>query len=179
MFSFFFFLNDFGILIFMRLLSPTSKTNQASRQAAISIGSQKCNYIYCDVTNVEQVKGMVEWTVQNHGQLDIMFSNVGIICYNKGTTSNFNQNILDLDLAPFDHLFTVNARDMAACVKLKVCSIVKKHVRGSIIYTVSVCASCGGEHDVDYFMSKHAVLRLVRSTSKQLEVHGICNFPKI
>lgn len=62
---------------------------------------------------------------------------------------------------------------MVACVKHAARSMVEKRVRGSIICTASVCASCGGEHDVDYFMSKHAVLGLVRSASKQLGVHGI------
>ncbi|MBA0799735.1 hypothetical protein Gohar_010231 [Gossypium harknessii] len=147
--------------------------DELGQQVAASIGSQKCSYIHCDVTDEEQVKGIVEWTVQNHGQLDIMFSNAGIFRSNKGTTSNSNQNILDLDLAPFDHLFAVNARGMAACVKHSARSMVEKRVRGSIICTASVCASCGGEHNVDYFMSKHAVLGLVRSASKQLGVHGI------
>ncbi|MBA0766908.1 hypothetical protein Gotri_015901, partial [Gossypium trilobum] len=90
--------------------------DELGQQVAASIGSQKCSYIHCDVTDEEQVKGIVEWTVQNHGQLDIMFSNAGIVRSNKGTTSNSNQNILDLDLVPFDHLFAVNARGMAACL---------------------------------------------------------------
>ena len=44
-----------------------------------SIGAHRCSYIHCDVTDEEQVKGMVEWTVNAYGQLDIMFSNAGIL----------------------------------------------------------------------------------------------------
>ena len=128
--------------------------------------------ISIDVTDEEQVKAMVEWTVQNYGQLDIMFSNAGIVRSKRGN-SNSNQTVLDLDLAAFDYLFAVNVRGMAACVKHAGLAMVEQSVRGSIICTASVCASSGGDHDTDYFMSKHAVLGLVRSASKQLGVHGI------
>ncbi|KAK8586983.1 hypothetical protein V6N13_085994 [Hibiscus sabdariffa] len=146
--------------------------DELGQQVAASIGSQNCSYIHCDVTDEEQVKSMVEWTVQNYGRLDIMFSNAGIIRSKKSTT-NSNQNILDLDLTAFDHLFAVNVRGMAACVKHAARAMVEQHVRGSIICTASTCASTGGDTDVDYFMSKHAVLGLVRSASKQLGAHGI------
>ncbi|KAE8717428.1 hypothetical protein F3Y22_tig00110045pilonHSYRG00038 [Hibiscus syriacus] len=53
--------------------------DELGQQVAASIGSQKCRYIHCDVTNEEQVKATVEWAVQNYGQFDIMFSNAGII----------------------------------------------------------------------------------------------------
>ncbi|XVE54858.1 hypothetical protein DITRI_Ditri03aG0116500 [Diplodiscus trichospermus] len=146
--------------------------DELGQQVAASIGSHKCSYIHCEVADEEQVKAMVEWTVQNYGQLDIMFSNAGIIRCTKAT-SNSNQNILDLDLAAFDHLFAVNVRGMAACVKHAARAMTEQRVRGSIICTASVCASFGGNEDTDYFMSKHAVLGLVRSASKQLGVHGI------
>ncbi|KAK8684478.1 hypothetical protein V6N13_040505 [Hibiscus sabdariffa] len=145
--------------------------DELGEQVAASIG-QNCRYFHCDVTDEEQVKGLVEWTVQNFGQLDIMFSNAGIIRSKKRNSSSV-QNVLDLDLAGFDHLFAVNVRGMAACVKHAARAMVGQRVRGSIICTASVGASCGGDTDTDYYMSKHAVVGLVRSASHQLGVHGI------
>ncbi|GMI72190.1 short-chain dehydrogenase reductase 5 [Hibiscus trionum] len=148
--------------------------DELGEQVAAIIGSQKCRYIHCDVTDEEQVKAMVEWTVQNYGQLDIMFSNAGIIrSKNRNSNSVSDQNVLDLDLAAFDHLFAVNVRGMAACVKHAGRAMVERRVRGSIVCTASVAASCGGDTDTDYFMSKHAVVGLVRSASHQLGAHGI------
>ncbi|XVF50190.1 hypothetical protein PTKIN_Ptkin04bG0076300 [Pterospermum kingtungense] len=140
--------------------------DELGQKVATSIGSQKCTHMHCDVTDEEQVKNLVHWTVQKYGQLDIMFSNVGII-------SSSTQTILDLDLTAFDRLFSVNVRGMATCVKHAARAMVERGVRGSIVCTASTTASCGGKNDIDYYMSKHAVLGLVRSASKQLGVNGI------
>ncbi|KAK8511345.1 hypothetical protein V6N13_013761 [Hibiscus sabdariffa] len=131
--------------------------DELGEQVAAAIGSEKCRYIHCDVTDEEQVKATVEWTVQNYGQLDVMFSNAGIARSMK-RNSNSDQNVLDLDFAAFDHLFAVNVRSMAACVKHAGHAMVEKHVRGSIVCTASVAGSCGGDTDTDYFVSKHAVV---------------------
>ncbi|XVF09150.1 hypothetical protein REPUB_Repub07fG0066700 [Reevesia pubescens] len=153
-----------------RMIVIADIQDELGQQVAASIGSQKCSYKHCDVADEEQVKALVEWTVQNYGQLDIMFSNAGIIsCKNKTS----DQTILHLDLTSFDHLFAINVRGMASSVKHAARAMVEQRVRGSIICTASVAASCGGDKDTDYIMSKHAVLGLVRSASKQLGTHGI------
>ncbi|XVF50189.1 hypothetical protein PTKIN_Ptkin04bG0076100 [Pterospermum kingtungense] len=149
-----------------RMIVIADIQDELGRKVVASIGSHKCTYTHCDVTDEEQVKNLVQWTVQSYGQLDIMFSNAGII-------SNSTQTVLELDLEVFDRLFTVNVRGMAACVKHAARAMVELGIRGSIICTASTCGSCGGDTDTDYYMSKHAVVGLVRSASKQLGVHGI------
>lgn len=95
-----------------------------------------------------------------------MFSNAGII-------SPCTQTVLELDISQFDHLFAVNVRGMALCVKHAARAMVEKRVKGSIVLTASVGASHGGLRSTDYLMSKHAVLGLMRAASVQLGVHGI------
>ncbi|TKY73424.1 (-)-isopiperitenol/(-)-carveol dehydrogenase [Spatholobus suberectus] len=135
-------------------------------QVAASIGSHRCSYVHCDVTDEEQVKNLVDSTVNAYGQLDVMFSNAGIV-------SPSNQTILDLNFSQFDRLFAVNARGMAACVKHAARSMVERRVKGSIVCTASLSASHGGLRRTDYVMSKHAVKGLARSASAQLGAHGI------
>ncbi|XP_059644577.1 (-)-isopiperitenol/(-)-carveol dehydrogenase, mitochondrial-like [Cornus florida] len=139
--------------------------DERGRRVAESIGPN-CSYIHCDVADEHQVKDMVESTVKIHGQLDIMFSNAGII-------SPSDQKLLDLDFSEFDRLFAVNVRGMAACVKQAARVMVQRRVRGSIVCTASVAGSKGGPKRTDYYMSKHAVIGLVRSASRQLGEHGI------
>ncbi|KAK9938217.1 hypothetical protein M0R45_014970 [Rubus argutus] len=136
------------------------------REVAASIGSDRCTYIHCDVTDEEQVKSLVDSTVQLYGRLDVMFSNAGI-----GSASG--QTVLELDLSGFDKVMAVNARGMAACVKYAARAMVEKGVRGSIVCTASFLAQFGTEGQTDYTMSKHAVLGLVRCASMQLSTRGV------
>lgn len=140
--------------------------DQLGRQVATSIGEDKCSYVHCDVTDEDQVKTMVESTVEKHGRLDVMFSNAGII------TPTY-QTVLELDFSQFERVFAVNVRGMALCVKHAARVMVEGRVRGSIVCTGSVSASHGSKTRTDYSMSKHAVLGLVRSASLQLGAHGI------
>ncbi|KAG4118692.1 hypothetical protein ERO13_D11G032600v2 [Gossypium hirsutum] len=149
-----------------RMIVIADIQDELGQKVVEAIGSNKCSYMHRDVTDEEQVKNLVQSTVQNYGSLDIMFSNAG-------TVSNSIQTVLELDFAAFDRLFTVNVRGMAACVKHAARAMVELNVRGSIICTASTTASCGSERDTDYNMSKHAVIGLMRSASKQLGEHGI------
>ncbi|KAK3226281.1 hypothetical protein Dsin_006143 [Dipteronia sinensis] len=142
--------------------------DELGQQVAISIGAHRCNYMHCDVTHQDQVKALVESTVGNFGQLDIMFSNAGII----GSPTT-HQTVVDLDMSAFDSMFAVNIRGMAACVKHAARAMVEGSVRGSIVCTASVAANHGGKKCNDYYMLKHAVVGLVRSASVQLGMHGI------
>ncbi|KAL5722576.1 hypothetical protein ACHQM5_006083 [Ranunculus cassubicifolius] len=141
--------------------------DELGQSVATSIGSDRCSYIHCDVTNENQVKLMVDSTVQKYGHLDIMFSNAGII--------NPGQTILEMDLSAMDRLFAVNVRGMAACVKYAARAMVDGGEKGgrTIICTASVAASRGTTEREDYTMSKHAVLGLVRSASCELGKYGI------
>ncbi|XAR65444.1 Isopiperitenol dehydrogenase [Bertholletia excelsa] len=138
---------------------------EKGRQVAESIGL-RCSYFRCDVTDEDQVKALVNWTLQSHGQLDIMFSNAGII-------SPSDQVILDLDFSEFDRLFAINVRGMAACVKHAARAMLERQVRGTIVCTASVSGRKGTQRRTDYCMSKHAVVGLVRAASRQLGKHGI------
>ncbi|KAJ1379592.1 Short-chain dehydrogenase/reductase SDR [Sesbania bispinosa] len=135
-------------------------------QVAASIGTHRCTYFHCDVTDEDQVKNLIQSTVDTYGQVDIMFSNAGII-------SPSDQTVMELNMSQLDSLFAANVRGMALCVKHAARAMVTKSVKGSIVCTASVAASHGGSKGTDYVMSKHAVLGLMRAASVQLAVHGI------
>ncbi|XP_057951946.1 (+)-cis,trans-nepetalactol synthase NEPS2-like [Malania oleifera] len=141
--------------------------DEQGRRVAESIGSHRCSYVRCDVTDEDQVRSAVEHAVREYGKLEVMFSNAGIV------SVSADQVVLDLDLTALDRIYAVNARGMAACVKHAARAMVEGGVRGSIVCTASVSGSRGGLRRTDYVMSKHAVVGLVRSASRQLGAHGI------
>ncbi|KAM3703698.1 hypothetical protein ACB098_04G114900 [Castanea mollissima] len=124
-----------------------------------SIGPNICTHVHCDVSDKEEVKTLVYSTVNTYGQLDIMFSNVGMA----RAIHTCEQTVLEIDLSAYDKLMAVNAGGMVACVKHAAKAMVEGRVRGSIICTASMAASIGTDRFVDYAMSKHAVLGLVGS----------------
>ncbi|KAL5080612.1 hypothetical protein RYX36_009033, partial [Vicia faba] len=126
--------------------------DELGEQVAASIGKQMCIYVYCDVTNGDQV--------------DIMFSNAGIF-------SPTDQTVMELDMSQLDHLFAINVRGMALCVKHAACAMVEGHMRGSIVYMGSIHGREGGTRSTDYTMSKHAVLGLLCAANVQPTTHGI------
>ncbi|XP_028784067.1 (-)-isopiperitenol/(-)-carveol dehydrogenase, mitochondrial-like [Neltuma alba] len=140
--------------------------DELGNQVAASIGTDRCSYVHCDVADEDQVKQLVESTVNIYGHLDIMFSNAGV-------ASSSEQTILDLNFSGMDGLFATNIRGMTACVKNAARAMVEKQVRGSIVCTASVAGSHGFPVGTDYCMSKHAVVGLMRAASVQLATRGI------
>ncbi|KAL0416823.1 UNVERIFIED_CONTAM: Nepetalactol-related short-chain-dehydrogenase/reductase 1 [Sesamum latifolium] len=139
---------------------------QKGRSVAESIGSSSCSYFQCDITDEEQVKALVEWTVKTYSGLDIMFANAGIL-------SGPEQTILDLDFKTYDDVMQVNARGTAACVKQAARKMIELGTRGAIVCSTAVTGEIGSESFTDYLMSKHAVVGLVRAAAQQLGAHGI------
>ncbi|MCL7023839.1 hypothetical protein MKW94_030808 [Papaver nudicaule] len=140
--------------------------DEKGHEVATSIGSQICSYIHCDVTYELQVKSMVDSTVKSYGRLAIMFSNAGIVNFNQ-------QEILDLDLSAYDRLMAINTRGMLTCVKHAARAMVAGGSKGSIVCTASIAASLPLGGFLDYGMSKHAVLGLMRSASVQLGKYAL------
>uniref|UniRef100_A0A6M2F953 Uncharacterized protein n=1 Tax=Populus davidiana TaxID=266767 RepID=A0A6M2F953_9ROSI len=140
--------------------------DEKGQKLAESIGTNRSTYIHCDVTDENQVKSLVESTVQLYGQLDIVFCNAGIMSFGK-------QTVLDFDLDSYDKLFVINVRGVAACLKHAARAMVEGGMKGSIICTASTLASLAMDMHTDYIMSKSGVLALMKCASYQLSEHGI------
>ncbi|XP_031104672.1 (-)-isopiperitenol/(-)-carveol dehydrogenase, mitochondrial-like [Ipomoea triloba] len=138
---------------------------EKGRQVAESMGSFH-HFVKCDVSDERQVESLVKATVEAHGQVHVAVCCAGVI-------SAQDQDILNLDLGASDSLFAVNVRGTAATVKHAGRAMVDGGVKGSVVCTASVTATLGTALKIDYAMSKHAVLGLVRSASIGLGKHGI------
>ncbi|KAL5544380.1 hypothetical protein UlMin_008164 [Ulmus minor] len=136
------------------------------KEVANSIGLHRSTFIHCDVSKEEQVKSLVEATVEKYGRLDVMFSNAGV-------HSSGDQTVLDFDLSSYERLFSINVRGAAACVKHAGRAMIDGGIKGSIICTASTLSTRGIEKYTDYVMSKSAVVSLAKSASLQLGASGI------
>ncbi|XP_050225630.1 (-)-isopiperitenol/(-)-carveol dehydrogenase, mitochondrial-like [Mercurialis annua] len=140
--------------------------DEKGQQLAESIGTDRSTYIHCDVTDENQIKSLVESAVNLYGRLDVMFCNAGIF-------SSSMHNILNLDMAAYEKLFSINVSGVTASVKHAARAMVEGGISGSIICTASIAASSVADMYTDYVMSKCAVLGLMRCASRQLGEYGI------
>ncbi|KAL9332359.1 hypothetical protein ACSQ67_001969 [Phaseolus vulgaris] len=139
--------------------------DEQGQKVAASLGPERVTYHHCDVRDENQVEETINFTLEKHGRIDILFSNAGII----GSLSG----ILDLDLNEFDNTMATNVRGVAATIKHSARAMVAKSIRGSIICTTSVAATVGGTGPHGYTTSKHALTGLVKSACSELGAYGI------
>ncbi|MCL7052290.1 hypothetical protein MKW94_008834 [Papaver nudicaule] len=134
-------------------------------QVVASIGPDRCSYKHCDVTDEKQVEETVVYTLDKYGTLDIVYSNAGIL----GELSG----VLNLDIEVLEKTIDVNVCGSVAMIKHSGRAMVARNIHGSIICTASAGASRGGLGPAGYTASKHALLGVVRSASRELGMYGI------
>ncbi|WP_231189341.1 SDR family NAD(P)-dependent oxidoreductase [Haladaptatus sp. DYF46] len=123
--------------------------------------------VECDVTDAEQVKSMVETTVNELGSLDILASNAGIITYSP---------VEEMDENDWDTVMDVNAKGPFLCARAAI-----PHLKdgGTIINTASIAGEIGAEGIAHYSASKHAIMALTKTLALELAedditVNAIC-----
>lgn len=133
-------------------------------------GRSVCNtigatFVHCDVTNETDVKKAIDTAVTDHGKLDIMFNNAGII-------EAVAKPITDTALSDFHKVMDVSVTGAFLGTK-HAARIMVPAGRGSIISTASVASVIGGVGTHAYTTAKHAVVGLTRNAAVELGRFGV------
>ena len=133
------------------------------RRAAESLGG---HYVHCDVTDADEVEGMVAETNATYGSVDIAFNNAGI-------SPPDDDSILETGLDAWRRVQEVNLTSVFLCCKA-VLPYMRAQGRGSIINTASFVAVMGAAtSQVSYTASKGGVLAMSRELGVQFAREGI------
>ncbi|KAJ7489115.1 NAD-binding protein [Mycena latifolia] len=124
--------------------------------------SSKC---IADVSQEDQVKAMVEMVVQNHGGLDVMVANAGII----GRAGPFFETTTE----DWDRVMNTNARGCFLCYKYAGIQMIKQGRGGRIIGAASYAAKQGHATLGAYTASKFAVRGLTQTAAQELGTFGV------
>ena len=133
---------------------------------ANELGGHVAVYKHCDVTMESDMEGLVTQAMAKWGKLDIMFSNAGIHTSFKGGMQN-------VDITNFDNVMNVNLRGMVLAVKHASKVMIETKTRGVIICTSSMASVTASVAPIEYTISKHALLGLMKGAASDLGKYGI------
>ena len=125
----------------------------ASRTDKNLLNSPDYEFIKTDVSKEEDVKNLIEKTLEKHGKIDVLINNAGFGLF---------ANLVDSKTEDFDAMFAVNVRGLYLCCRYAVKSMIEK--QDGIIINIS---SIAGKNSVAtgsiYSATKHAVMGLSNS----------------
>ncbi|WP_335965824.1 glucose 1-dehydrogenase [Galbibacter sp. PAP.153] len=149
---------------FVHILEHNEVNAQETIEGILAKGG-KGSWKKCDVSNQEQVSGVVAEIVAGH-TVDILINNAGIAHVG---------NVEHTSAEDFDRIYNVNVKGVYNCMHALV-PVFKKNGGGVIINMASIASSVGISDRFAYSMSKGAVLTMTYSVAKDYVAANIrCN----
>jgi NAD(P)-dependent dehydrogenase (short-subunit alcohol dehydrogenase family) len=126
-------------------------------------------FVQADVSQEEDVKGLVAAAIEAFGQVDILYNNAGIMPMDDGS-------VTDISEVTWDRVLDVNLKSTFLCSKYVIPHMVERG-KGSIVNIASFVALLGCTVPQDaYTASKGGVMALTKSLAVQYGRKGIrCN----
>ena len=120
--------------------------------------------IHADVTDFDQVKRMVEGTIEAFHQIDILVNNAGIT----GRTLPLTK----LEVSDWDEVMDVNLRAVFLCCKAVIDHMIEREY-GRIVSIASVAGKEGNPTLIPYSTSKAGVIGLTKALAKEVTEYDI------
>lgn len=121
-------------------------------------------YVKADVTNEEEVKNLIEKTVEKFGKLDVMFANAGI-----GSMTLVHET----DYAEFKKIIDVNLNGVFLCNKYAIEQMLKQGTGGAIVNNDSIHGVVGKVGVGPYAAAKGGVKLLTQTAAAEYSAKGI------
>ena len=122
-------------------------------------------FLRTDLSDPEQVRLVVPFTLETFGRLDYAFNNAG--------TPGENRLLVEQTEETFDNVFTVNVKALFLLLQDEIKQMVAQGQGGSIVNAGSVSGFVAVPTAGVYAASKHAVLGLTRTAAVEYGKYGI------
>ena len=125
---------------------------------------ERTDYIKCDVSDSDQVKELIQKTVEKYGKLDVMVNNAGI---------GDDKTILDVTDESWEGVIGVNLSGVMYGMREAAKVMKDMDIDGSIINMSSILGKVGFNGAISYCASKGGVVQLTRAGAIDLAKTGI------
>lgn len=146
------------------IVSDNNEESGQETAAQIKQAGRQVEFFKCDVSDEEQVRALVQFTLDTYGTLDYAFNNAGI----SGTFTPIGE----ADSAVFDRVMKINVYGVFYCMKHEVLAM-EKYGGGAIVNTASAAGLIGIGHNAPYNASKFAVVGMTRNVAIDYAPKGI------
>jgi NAD(P)-dependent dehydrogenase (short-subunit alcohol dehydrogenase family) len=147
------------------VLAARREDELAGLAAEIEAEGGEATFIRTDVSVAEDVKRMVEHTVEAFGRLDFAINNAGIEGEFQGITE-FSEEL-------WDRVLDINLKGTFLCLKYESAAMLEGGHGGAIVNVGSVNSFLGFGGGAAYTASKHGQIGLTTSASAELASQGI------
>jgi 3-oxoacyl-[acyl-carrier protein] reductase len=145
------------------VLAARSENELQEAAAQIESAGGKAICVPTDVSDESQVKHLIERTIDEYGQLDILINNAGMGMFGP---------MVEMTTAQWDEIFAVNTRGTFILCREAIAHLAKQEV-SYIVNIASVVAVKGYIHQSAYAASKHAMLGMSKTLAKEVQPDNI------
>ena len=138
---------------FSKDVEAAEHLKEEAKSRGLSLGLFKA-----DVTQPDQVKEMVEETFAQHGKIDILINNVGLV------RDNFLMLMSDED---WDSLLRANLNSLFYCCRIVIRKMIPQK-KGKIINISSISGIMGTPGQVNYAATKGGMISFTKSLAREL-----------
>ena len=137
----------------------------ASLASEIQNDGGEATFIKTDVSSSEDVRKMVDHTIQTYGRLDFAINNAGI--------EGMFAPITELPDEQWEQVININLKGTFLCLKYQAKAMLQAGNGGAIVNVGSVNSFLGFAGGSAYATSKHGMVGLTSSVSAELAPQGI------
>ena len=140
-----------------------TKEGEETVQLVKEAGSEGI-FVKTDVTKEDDVRALIEKTINQYGRLDYAFNNAGI--------EEMMMSLVEQTSDAFDQIMNVNVKGVWLSMKHEIPEMIRSG-GGAIVNMSSVAGVTGFPQMSIYIASKHAVLGLTKSAALEYAKSGI------
>ena len=123
--------------------------------------------VYADLSNTDEIEGLVAETVNHYGRLDIMVNNArAIIGRDKVPVTELEEDV-------WQHFLAINTTAVFLCTKYAGREMVRLGNGGRVVNIASNAGKQASADGAAYSASKFAVIGLTQASAMDLAPHGI------